>query len=116
LLTDHAGLSPFERLLTLFTRMRPGEGRCAGLFFLHGFLLLFSYQILKALREAFMLAKFSAEIRSYAVAVIALLLMVSCRCTGWSDSVDGAKLPCGVGGSGITTILRSCVHRRQHRV
>jgi len=32
-------------LLTLFTRVRPGEGRSAFLFFLHGFLLLFSYQM-----------------------------------------------------------------------
>jgi AAA family ATP:ADP antiporter len=76
MLTDHAGLSPFERLLTLFTRVRPGEGRSAFLFFLHGFLLLFSYQVVKALREAFMLVKFSAEVRAYAVAVIALVLMV----------------------------------------
>jgi AAA family ATP:ADP antiporter len=63
-------------VLTLFTRVRPGEGRSAFLFFLHGFLLLFSYQVVKALREAFMLTKFSAEIRAYAVALIALLLMV----------------------------------------
>jgi len=76
LLTDHSGLSPFERLLTLFTRVRPGEGRSAFLFFLHGFLLLFSYQVVKALREAFMLTSFSAEVRAYAVALIALLLML----------------------------------------
>ena len=76
MLTDHAGLSPFERLLTLFTRVRPGEGRSAFLFFAHGFLMLFSYQVVKALREAFMLVKFTAEVRSYAVAVIALVLMV----------------------------------------
>jgi AAA family ATP:ADP antiporter len=76
MLTDQSGLSPFERLLTLFTRVRPGEGRSAFLFFAHGFLMLFSYQVVKALREAFMLVKFTAEVRSYAVAVIALLLMV----------------------------------------
>jgi AAA family ATP:ADP antiporter len=76
MLTDHAGLSPFERLLTLFTRTRPGEGRSAFLFFLHGFLLLFSYQVVKALREAFMLTKFPAEVRAYAVALIALILML----------------------------------------
>jgi len=76
MLTDQSGLSRFERLLTLFTRIRPGEGRSAFLFFLHGFLLLFSYQVVKALREAFMLTEFTAEVRAYAVAVIALLLMV----------------------------------------
>lgn len=76
MLTDHAGLSRFERLLTLFTRVRPGEGRSAFLFFAHGFLLLYSYQVVKALREAFMLTKFSAEVRAYAVALIALVLML----------------------------------------
>jgi len=76
MLTDHAGLSRFERLLTLVTRVRPGEGRSAFLFFLHGFLLLFSYQVVKALREAFMLTKFPAEVRAYAVALIALILML----------------------------------------
>jgi AAA family ATP:ADP antiporter len=92
-LTDHSGLSPFERLLTLFTRMRPGEGRSAGLFFLHGFLLLFSYQILKALREAFILTKFSAEVRSYAVAVIAIVLMVLVPLYGLlRRRYDGARL------------------------
>ena len=29
MLTSRSGLSPFERLLTLFTRVRPGEGRSA---------------------------------------------------------------------------------------
>jgi hypothetical protein len=76
LLSDHSGLSPFERLLTLFTRVRPGEGRSAFLFVLNAFLLLFSYQVVKALREAFMLTRFSAEVRAYAVAVIALVLML----------------------------------------
>ena len=76
MLTDRSGLTPFERLLTAFTRIRPGEGRSVLLFALHAFTLLFSYQVVKALREAFMLAKFSAEVRSYAVAVTALVLMV----------------------------------------
>ena len=75
MLTDHAGLSRFERLLGLITRVRPGEGRRAFLFFLHGFLLLSSYQIVKALREALILTKFSAEVRAYAVAAMALVLI-----------------------------------------
>ncbi|HWJ05425.1 MAG TPA: Npt1/Npt2 family nucleotide transporter [Steroidobacteraceae bacterium] len=76
MLTDHDGLSRFERLLGLFTRIRPGEGRSAFLFFLHGFLLLSSYQVVKALREALILTRFSAEVRAYAVAVMALVLMI----------------------------------------
>jgi len=92
-LTDHSGLTPFERLLTLFTRLRPGEGRSAFLFAAHGFLLLFSYQIVKALREAFMLTKFSAEVRAYAVAFIALLLMLLVPAYGVvRRRLDGAKL------------------------
>jgi ATP:ADP antiporter, AAA family len=92
-LTDHSGLSPFERLLTLFTRVRPGEGRAAFLFFLHGFLLLSSYQIVKALREALILAKFSAEVRAYAVAVMALVLMFVVPLYGYiRRHLDGARL------------------------
>ncbi len=73
---DYASLTRFERLLSFVTPVAPGEGRTALLFFLHGFLLLASYQIVKALREAFMLVKFSAETRAYAVAAMALILML----------------------------------------
>ncbi len=93
MLTDRSGLSPFERLLTLFTRVRPGEGRGAALFMLHAFLLLFSYQVVKALREAFMLAKFSAEVRAYAVAITALVLMMLVPVYGAvRRRLDGARL------------------------
>jgi AAA family ATP:ADP antiporter len=73
---DYSSLTRFERLLSFVTPVAPGEGRTALLFFLHGFLLLASYQIVKALREAFMLVKFSAETRAYAVAAMALILMI----------------------------------------
>ncbi len=73
--------------------MRPGEGRSAFLFFLHGFLLLSSYQVVKALREAFMLTRFSAEVRAYAVAVMALVLMVVVPLYGHvRRHLDGARL------------------------
>lgn len=93
MITDRSGLSPFERLLTLFTRVRPGEGRSALLFMLHAFLLLFSYQVVKALREAFILAKFSAEVRAYAVAITALVLMLLVPVYGMvRRRLDGARL------------------------
>jgi ATP:ADP antiporter, AAA family len=93
LIAGHTSLTRFERLLSLITRVRPGEGRAAFLFFLHGFLLLSSYQVVKALREAFMLAKFSAETRSYAVAVMALVLMLVVPLYGWvRRHLDGARL------------------------
>ncbi|MEP7314188.1 MAG: putative Ig domain-containing protein [Pseudomonadota bacterium] len=87
------GLSRFERILSLITRIRPGEGRAAFLFFLHGFLLLSSYQVVKALREAFILTKFSAETRSYVVALMAFLLMLVVPLYGWvRRHLDGARL------------------------
>jgi AAA family ATP:ADP antiporter len=93
MLTDHAGLTRFERLLGLFTRIRPGEGRSAFLFLLHGFLLLSSYQVVKALREALILTRFSAEVRAYAVAVMALVLMVVVPLYGLlRRHVDGERL------------------------
>jgi len=72
----HANLTRFERLVSLVTRIRPGEGRAAFLFFLHGFLLLASYQVVKALREGIILTKFSAETTAYVVGLLALVLMV----------------------------------------
>jgi ATP:ADP antiporter, AAA family len=91
--SDHADLSRFERALSFVTRVRPGEGRAAFLFFLHGFLLLSSYQVVKALREAFILTKFSAETRSYAVALMALVLMFVVPFYGWvRRHLDGARL------------------------
>lgn len=76
MLTDRSDLTPTERVLTLFTRIRPGEGRTLVLFFASAFLFLFSYYVLKALREAFLLAEFPAAVRAYALAAIALLLMI----------------------------------------
>ena len=89
----HARLSRFERLLSLVTRVAPGEGRTAFLFFLHGFLLLASYQVVKALREAFILVKFSAETRAYAVAAMALVLILVVPLYGrLRHHLDGARL------------------------
>ncbi|HEX6573108.1 MAG TPA: Npt1/Npt2 family nucleotide transporter [Steroidobacteraceae bacterium] len=93
MLTDHEGLSRFEKLLGIMTRIRPGEGRSAFLFFLHGFLLLSSYQVVKALREALILTKFSAEVRAYVVAVTALVLIFVVPFYGYvRRHVDGEHL------------------------
>ena len=68
-------LSGFERSLALFAKIRPGEGKSIAVLFVYGFLLLLSYYLLKPLRESLLLTEFSAEVRSYAIAVIAVLLM-----------------------------------------
>ena len=91
--TDAGQWTRIERLLSLVTRLRPGEGRAAWMFFLHAFLLLSSYQTVKALREAFILTRFSAETRSYAVAGMALVLMLVVPLYGWlRRHLDGAQL------------------------
>ncbi len=61
--------------MSMFTRMRPGEGPSVMWYALYAFLLLVCYYILKTIREALILTEFGAEARSYATAVIAILLL-----------------------------------------
>lgn len=68
--------SLFERVLNLFTRVRPGEGRVIGLMLINATLLMLAYYILKPVREALVLTEGGAEIRTYATGAQALLLMV----------------------------------------
>lgn len=75
--TDSTPLTPFERLLSLFTPIHAGEGRSVVYFFLNSFLLLVSYYLLKPVREALILTEGSAEVRSYAVAAQAVLILIA---------------------------------------
>ncbi len=65
-----------ERLLGKLTLLRVGEGRSVLLFALFAFLILVAYYILKTLREPLLLVKASAEMKSYAYATIAMVLLV----------------------------------------
>lgn len=67
-------LTPIEKLFSLVTRIRPGEGRGILLLCINGFLLTCCYLILKTLREPLILTEFGAEQKSYAVATIAVVL------------------------------------------
>ena len=69
-------LTPLDRLLGLFTRLRPGEGRAVVFFFSYALLMMLSYYVLKTIREPLLLAGAGAEMKSYAYAVIALVLLV----------------------------------------
>ncbi len=69
-------LSLVERGLGLLTTVRPGEGACALLFFAYAFVLLVAYYILRTIREPLLLANGSAELKSYACAAIAAVLLV----------------------------------------
>ena len=68
-------LSLVERVLSLFTKMGPGEGRSVLLFALYAFLLLVFYYILKTTREVFILTEYPAEMAIYAIAAQAVLLL-----------------------------------------
>lgn len=65
-----------ERLLSLFTRIEAGEGRCVAILSLQAFALMVAYYMIRPVREALILTEGGAEFRSYAVALQAALLIV----------------------------------------
>lgn len=66
----------FERCLTLFAPVRPGEGRAVAILWLQAFSLMLAWYLIRPVREALILTEGGAEFRSYAVAVQALLLIL----------------------------------------
>lgn len=68
--------SLLDRLLIIVSDVRPGEAADALLMGLNVFLLLGSYYLLKTIREALILGESGAEIKSYAAAGQALLLLL----------------------------------------
>src|SRR5262245_53394900 len=73
---DHARLTRFERCLGLFTKVVPGEGRGVGILALQAFTLMLAYYLIRPVREALILTEGTAELRSYAVGVQAVLLIL----------------------------------------
>ncbi|NGP53425.1 ATP translocase [Thioalkalivibrio sp. XN8] len=74
-LFNFSRLTPFERLLSGLTAVRPGEGRGIFLMLAQIFLLMFGYYLLRPLREALILAEGSPEVRAYATGAVALVLI-----------------------------------------
>ena len=72
LATKKSGL---DRALSLFADVRAGEGLTAVLMLVNIFLLLICYSVIKTVREPLILLGGGAEVRSYAAAGQALLLM-----------------------------------------
>ena len=64
-----------DRILGVFTRVEPGESGTALLLMLNLFLVLTSYYILKTVREPLILMGGGAEVKSYAAAGQAVLLL-----------------------------------------
>src|SRR4029078_7777691 len=89
--------SRIDRALSLFTEVRNGEGALALLMLVNVLLLLVCYSVIKTVREPLILLGGGAEVRSYAAAGQALLLMGFVPLYGWVASrVDRAKLLVGV--------------------
>src|SRR6187549_1498747 len=92
-----AAKTRLDRVLALFTDVRAGEGATAVLMLVNVFLLLVCYSVIKTVREPLILLGGGAEVRSYAAAGQALLLMGFVPLYGFVASrVDRMKLIVGV--------------------
>src|SRR4051794_5322025 len=81
--------SRLDRVLSLFTDVRAGEGAIAVLMLLNIFLLLVCYSVIKTVREPLILLGGGAEVRSYAAAGQALVLMAFVPGYAWLASRVG---------------------------
>jgi len=90
-------LSPFERVLGLFTQVHGGEGRGAALLATNVFLLMLAGYLLKPVREALVLIEGGAEIRSLAAAgqAVAFFALMPAYAV-WSRGRDRLRLVQGV--------------------
>src|SRR3954462_14162680 len=89
--------SRLDRVLSLFTDVRAGEGAIAVLMLLNIFLLLVCYSVIKTVREPLILLGGGAELRSYAAAGQAMVLIAFVPLYSWLASrVDRTKLLVGV--------------------
>ncbi|HZN97204.1 MAG TPA: hypothetical protein VFB61_05695, partial [Gemmatimonadales bacterium] len=66
---------PLDRALRLFTDVKAGEAGTALLLACNVFLLFWAYYVIKPIREALILSGGGAEVKSYAAAGQALLLL-----------------------------------------
>jgi ATP:ADP antiporter, AAA family len=86
-----------DRVLRLFSDVRAGEGGTVLLMMLNLFLLMVGYYILKTVREPLILVHGGAEMKAYAAAVQAVVLMGFVPLYSWfSSKVDRMRLITGV--------------------
>jgi ATP:ADP antiporter, AAA family len=84
--SPHVGLarkSPLERILSIVTDVRAGEGLGAVLLTADLTLLLGGYYLLKTVRESLILAQGGAEVKAYSSAAQAILLFGVVPVYGW---------------------------------
>ncbi|MGI9295322.1 MAG: hypothetical protein ACR2PS_15190, partial [Pseudomonadales bacterium] len=72
----NTSLNSFERLISIFTRVRAGEGLAVAIYFCYACLIIVSYYVFKTLREPLIIASSSAEAKSYATALAAVVLLL----------------------------------------
>ncbi|MEH6584186.1 MAG: Npt1/Npt2 family nucleotide transporter [Halioglobus sp.] len=72
-----------DRSLRIFGDVRAGEGRLVLMMFLNVYFLLMAYYILKTVREPLILASGGAELKSYAAAFQAVVLIAYVPFYGW---------------------------------
>ena len=84
-----SGKSRLDRALSMFSDIRAGEGTTAVLMLLNIFLLLVCYSVIKTVREPLILLGGGAEVRSYAAAGQALVLMGFVPAYAWLASRVG---------------------------
>jgi AAA family ATP:ADP antiporter len=95
--TRRSEKSMVDRALSLFADVRAGEGTTAVLMLINIFALLICYSVIKTVREPLILLGGGAEVRSYAAAGQALLLMGFVPLYSWFASrVDRVRLLVGV--------------------
>jgi AAA family ATP:ADP antiporter len=113
---------PFDRLLGLFSEVRPGEGARALLMLVNVFLILVSYYVIKTVREPLILGtevpgflqalgiKSAAEVKTFAAAGQALVLMAFVPAYSWFASrADRMNLIVGVTLFFVANILAFAV-------
>jgi AAA family ATP:ADP antiporter len=89
--------SLLDRFLRLFGEVEAGESLTALLMLTNIFLILAGYYIVKTVREPLILASGGAEVKSYAAAGMALVLMGFIPLYSWfASKVDRMRLICGV--------------------
>jgi AAA family ATP:ADP antiporter len=97
--------TPLDRALSLVAEVQPGEGTTAVLMLLNIFVLLVCYAVIKTVGEPLILLGGGAEVRSYAAAGQAVLLMGLVPFYGWIvGRTDRLRLI-----TGITLFFIACI-------
>jgi ATP:ADP antiporter, AAA family len=106
----HDGRSGLERFLGVFAEVRAGEGAGALLLALNVFVLLFSYYLIKTVREALILAEVGAANKVYLAVVISAVLVVYAQAFGGlARRLTRMRLVAGVTLFFASTLLVFCL-------